>query len=86
MTHHLLLIQFSNRVVISIEEIADLYLGVCANTAKRKAKAGELPFPVFRMGESAKSPYVVHVDDLAKYIEKRSYEAEVFWKTFNQKS
>lgn len=84
MTHHLLLIQFSNRVIILIEEIAELYLGVSVNTAKRKAKIGELPFPVFKMSQSAKSPYVVHIDDLAKYIENKAIEAELFRKAFNR--
>lgn len=43
-THHLLMVLFSKRVVISIEEIADIYLGMSASTAKRRAKSGDLPF------------------------------------------
>ncbi len=81
-THHLLMVQFSNRVVISIEEIADIYLGMSAATAKRRAKSGDLPFPVFKMGESAKSPFVVHVDDLASYINFKCKQAESLWRDF----
>ena len=83
-THHVLLIQFSNRVVITIDEIAELYLGIPPNTAKNKARTGDLPFPVFKMGESAKSPYVVHIDDLARYINERCLEAERLWKCYKK--
>ena len=72
------------RPIILIEEIANLYLGLSTRTAKNKAKRGELPFPAFRMGDSAKSPFVVHIDDLATFIDKRSRETEYIWQAYNK--
>ncbi|GAB7228722.1 hypothetical protein D8T51_21605 [Vibrio vulnificus] len=82
MTHHLLLAQFGNRTLIPVEELAEPYLGVAVNTAKRKAKCNELPFPCFRVGLSQKSPYVVHLSELVKYIDQRTNEARSLWKTY----
>lgn len=75
MTHRLLLAQFSNRAVVPLDEIAESYLGLGIRTAKNRAKAGMLPFPVFKMRNSAKSPFLVHLDDLANYIDERCKEA-----------
>ncbi|MGI2169645.1 pyocin activator PrtN family protein [Shewanella sp. MF05960] len=79
MTHHLLLSQFSNRLLIPIDELAEQYLGISVNTAKRKAKSNELPFPCFKMGMNQKSPYVVHLSELVKYIDIRTNEARALW-------
>lgn len=82
MTHHLLLAQFSNRLLIPVEELAESYLGIAVNTAKRKAKSNELPFPCFKMGMNQKSPYVVHLVELVRYIDERTNEARDLWKEY----
>jgi len=82
MTHHILLAQFSNRLLIPVEELAEPYLGIAVNTAKRKAKVNELPFPCFKMGLNQKSPYVVHLVELVKYIDSRTSEARDLWKEY----
>ncbi|WP_281214133.1 pyocin activator PrtN family protein [Shewanella insulae] len=74
-THQLLLAQFSNRAVIPLDEIAEPFLGLSVRTAKNRAKAGLLPFAVFKMTDSAKCPYLVHLDDLADYIDKQNRKA-----------
>ncbi|MCG9721856.1 pyocin activator PrtN family protein [Shewanella sp. Isolate7] len=79
-THQLLLEQFSNRAMIPLNEIAESYLGLSLRTAKNRAKAGLLPFPVFKLSDSAKCPYLVHLDDLAKYIDIRNEEAKNDWR------
>ncbi len=84
-THHLLLAQFSNRVLIPVDELAKDYLGLSIATAKRKAKINDLPFPTFKMGNSQKSPYLVHLHDLVIFIEKRTIEAENLWKEYQYK-
>lgn len=38
---------------------------------KRKAARAELPFPVFKIIESKKSPYYVHISALAKWIDSQ---------------
>lgn len=83
-THHLLLAQFGNRVLIGVEEIAEDYLNVAYKTALKKAGEQSLPFPVFRMGEGMKSPYVVHIDDLAQYIDQQVKIARAEWKLLNK--
>lgn len=83
-THHLLLAQFGNRVLTSIEEIAEDYLGLAISTVKKRAWDGSLPFPVFRMGESQKSPWLVHIDDLAQYIDQQVKIARAEWKLLNK--
>ncbi|OIN10166.1 hypothetical protein BFS86_15460 [Shewanella algae] len=75
-THQLLLAQFSNRAVIPLDEIAGPFLGLSVRTAKNRAKAGQLALPVFKMSESAKCPYLVHLDELARYIDMRNEEAK----------
>ena len=84
-THHLLLAQFSNRVLIPVDELAKPYLGLSIATAKRKAKMNELPFPTFKVEGSQKSPYVVHLHNLVFFIEKRTIEAENLWKEYQYK-
>jgi hypothetical protein len=84
-THHLLLAQFSNRVLIPVDELAKNYLGLSVATAKRKAKINELPFPAFKMENSQKSPYVVHLHDLVRFIDKRAIEAENLWNEYQYK-
>jgi hypothetical protein len=85
-THHLLLAQFSNRVLIPVDELAEPYLGLSIATAKRRAKTNDLPFPVFRMGNSQKSPFVVHLHDLVRFIDKRVVEAENLWMEYQYKT
>ncbi|PTA49269.1 pyocin activator protein PrtN [Shewanella morhuae] len=75
LTHRLLLVQFSNRALAPLDEIAESYLGLGLRTAKNRAKAGMLPFPVFKMRNSAKSPFLVHLNDLANYIDKQCKDA-----------
>ena len=81
-THHILLAQFSHRLLIPVEELAEPYLGIAVNTAKRKAKSNELPFPCFKSGLTQKSPYVVHLGELVKYIEEQTNKAEILWKEY----
>lgn len=50
------------------------YLGIKERAVfQRKAGAGDLPFPVFKLGRG-KSPWLVSVEDLAAYIDQRSQE------------
>jgi hypothetical protein len=84
-THHLLLAQFSYRVLIPVDELAGPYLGLSIATAKRKAKMNELPFPAFKVEGSQKSPFVVHLHDLVRFIDKRTIEAENLWNEYQYK-
>ena len=77
-TAFLLMAQYE-RLTVSLDEVADDFLGMSKRAANARANAGELPFPVFRLGSSQKNPYMVHVDDLADFIEKQRADAHRQW-------
>lgn len=69
----LLLASQYNAAAAPLEQVAKDYLGIDAAQAKRRAAHDELPFPVFRDGR--KSPYLVRLEDLAKWIDKAAEDA-----------
>ncbi|WP_417763958.1 pyocin activator PrtN family protein [Shewanella sp.] len=58
---------------IKLDSISETYFGMAPKTAQAKATAGLLPIPAFRA--SQKSPYQVHLADLAHYIDSKRDEA-----------
>jgi len=75
----LLLMAQYEKTAIPLEDICQEYFSCSRHTAIQKAKASTLPVPAFQMGISQKSPWFVHVDDLAKLIDKRRGEAKEEW-------
>ncbi|WP_245732142.1 pyocin activator PrtN family protein [Thalassotalea agarivorans] len=75
----LLMAEFGVRQLIPLEELAQPVLGLSKNSAKRKAKKYELPFPVVKLNGSQKAPYLVSINDLAEYIESRCSTARIEW-------
>jgi hypothetical protein len=73
-TVFLLMAEFE-AATIPLSAIAEKYLGLKPATAETHARTARLPFPTFRMGESQKSPRLVHVEDLANFIDTRRKEA-----------
>lgn len=65
--------------LIRLDEISQQYLNLQPEEASRRACRGELPFPVFRMSKSQRSPWVVTADELGGYIDKCSAEARKEW-------
>jgi hypothetical protein len=78
-TMYLLMAEFGSRMMIPLEELAKSVLGMSINTAKRRAKSCELPFPTVKLNESQKAPYLVSIQDLANYIEDRCTSARIEW-------
>ena len=78
-TRYLLLGQFGHRPVIELEEICTELFGLSYRTASRKANQNELPVPVFKMLESQKAPWLVHLDALAEYMEQKAKNAKREW-------
>jgi len=74
-TVFLLMAEFETST-IPLAAVAERYLGMRPSTADKKANCGELPIPTFRIGESQKSPRMIHVTDLAEFIDKRRKEAK----------
>ena len=54
----------------ALADICEKYLGMKPATAEKKALLGELALPTFRIGESQKAPRLIHLEDLAEYIDK----------------
>lgn len=77
-TEMLLLVKYESPT-IPLEYICDEYFGYAKGTAKQKAKAGLLPIPVFRLGESQKLPWVVKISDLAVFIDNTYEKARIEW-------
>ncbi len=76
-TVFLLMAAHNGKAVLSLEEVAKEYLGMNDKIRiQRKARAGEFPFPVFRLGNSQKSPWLVSIEDLAAYIDKQKEAAK----------
>ena len=56
-------------VVIPLETVAEKYFNQSKRNAYANANRQAYPFKVFRLGDQ-KSPWLVHVSDLADYIDK----------------
>lgn len=82
LTHKILLQQFNHRVLIPVVEIAEPYLNLARRTALNRAKTHSLPFPCLKIGDSQKSPVVVHLNDLVKYIDQKISEERSIWQKF----
>jgi hypothetical protein len=54
---------------VELSRICDQYLGLNPENAGKRAALKQLPFPAFRVRESNKAPYLVHVRDLARHID-----------------
>jgi len=54
---------------VELARICDQYLGLNAENANKRAGLKLLPFPAFRVRDSQKAPYLVHVRDLAQHID-----------------
>lgn len=61
---------------IPLDIVAEKFLKLTPSYADKKATLGELPFPTYRDDKSQKSPRMVHVSDLADWIDKRRSEAK----------
>ncbi len=69
---------------VPLAEICEKYLGMKPSTAESKAALGQLPLPTFRLGDSQKSPRLVHLQDLAELIERKRKEAKELLEYINR--
>ncbi|MAX54467.1 MAG: pyocin activator protein PrtN [Alcanivoracaceae bacterium] len=69
---------------IPLALIAEKYLGLNPDQAKRRALRQALPFPVHRGAKSQKAPWLVHAQDLANHLDAQREEAAREWKAINQ--
>ncbi|ODQ06481.1 pyocin activator PrtN family protein [Shigella sp. FC1655] len=54
---------------IPLSVVAEKFLSISPSWADKKANLGELPFPTYR--DNQKSGRLVHISDLAEWIDKK---------------
>lgn len=64
---------------VKLEAICDEFFGMGKDVAYARANLNELPVPTFRATESQKAPRLVHVDDLAKWLDEQRAAARAEW-------
>ncbi|WP_375321667.1 pyocin activator PrtN family protein [Aliivibrio logei] len=79
-TRTLLAEKFNHQPFIPVIDVGNSLLGMAATTIKRKAAQQELPFPVVRLSDSQKSPWLVAFDDLVKFVERKRLKNEREWR------
>lgn len=67
---------------IPLESIAEKFLDMDAQTAKKKASKQQLPFPCIRVS-GQKSPCLVDAGVLANFIDSKIEEAKTTWQKVN---
>ncbi|TFH90089.1 pyocin activator PrtN family protein [Vibrio ouci] len=55
--------------IVALGDICEEFFHINAETANGKANSQSLPIPVFRMEEHKRSPFMVHLNDLATHID-----------------
>lgn len=69
-TMFLLMAEYETATV-PLSQVCEKYFGMKSATAERKASENKLPVPTFRTAESQKAPRMVHIADLADYIDEQ---------------
>ena len=64
--------------IAKLDDVAEKYLGIKPEKARMKAARAELPFPAFR-GGTQKSPWLVNIADLAKWLDEQREAAAIEW-------
>lgn len=75
-----------NATSIPLEVVAEKFLGLKKERAYRLAATQSLPFPVFRSDSSQKSRWMVHITDLALFLDTQHQKAVEDWKKANENS
>jgi hypothetical protein len=71
-TTFLLMAQYGGQAVIPLAAVCkDYFSHMTPEVMVRKISAGELAIPLVRMDDSQKTAKGIHIEDLAKYLDKR---------------
>lgn len=73
------LLALHRAAAVRLEDICEHYLNLSPLVARQRAALCTLPFPTFRMTPSAKAPYMVKINDLAKHIDRQHEAATEGW-------
>lgn len=75
-TEMMLLLMTDGRPILRLSEVADL-LSLGARTVQNKIYKKDLPFPMFKLGESGE--WVAYIPDVAAYIDAQRALALTSW-------
>lgn len=64
---------------VRLDEICDKYLNMTPKHANERAAMQLLGVPTFRIGPSRKAPRMVHIEDLARFIDASARTAKEDW-------
>ncbi|QIO05004.1 pyocin activator PrtN family protein [Acinetobacter shaoyimingii] len=83
-TSDYLFMRYRSMTVELMTVIADYYPHLSKAEALRKANNQDYPFSVFKIDQSKRAPFLVHVKDLADVLDKKYSEASKDYATFHQ--
>ena len=83
-TSDYLFMKYRSMTVELMTVIADYYPHLSKAEALRKANNQDYPFSVFKIDQSKRAPFLVHVKDLADVLDKKYSEASKDYATFHQ--
>lgn len=72
-----------NTGIIPLDDIAQKYLGLNQDQARRRAARQALPFPVHRATTSQKGPWLVNAQDFANHLDQQRELARKEWEAIN---
>lgn len=79
-----LFMKYRSMTVELMTIVSDYYPHLSKAEALRKANNQEFPFSVFKIDQSKRAPFLVHVKDLADVLDKQYSEASKDFATFHQ--
>lgn len=75
-TIFMLMSRYDTRVMVPLEVVRkDFFPELSLNLLKNKTDSGEIPLVVTRLGQSQKSSRMVHLHDLADFLDKQADKA-----------
>src|SRR5690554_3310893 len=83
-TLFLLMAEFDGQAEVSLDDLCPKYTGLEVAKAKREAARQSLPFPARRATRSQKSGWLVHLQDLASYLDTERARARKEWEAINK--
>ena len=83
-TSDYLFMKYRSMTIELMTIVADYYPHLSKAEALRKANNQEFPFSVFKIDQSKRAPFLVHVKDLANILDKQYSEASKDFATFHR--
>ena len=83
-TNDYLFMKYRSMTVELMTIVSDYFPHLSKAEALRKANSQEFPFSVFKLDQSKRAPFLVHVKDLADVLDTESTKAAQDYATFHR--